>query len=110
MPNYCGRWATAAASLQLSHRAPALLSPLCFILSNRAPGKVRGGLCSERLCLGGARVEMGDGRATSVSPARAGAGGDDSDAPCALECAVMRLAAKPCPVLSLSQARPGEFW
>lgn len=55
---------------------------------------------------------MGDGRATSVSPAGDGAGGGDSDAPCALECAVVRLAARQCPVFVLvpSQAVPGESW
>lgn len=55
---------------------------------------------------------MGDGRATSASPAGDGAGGDDSDVPRALECAVMRLPAKQCPVFVLvpSQTVPVESW
>lgn len=106
MPNYCGRWATAAASLQLSHCAPAQHSPLRFILSNTAPGKVRGvpaakvsgwgmlelrwGMAEPPQCH---LLEMGPVGMTVVRPA------------VALEYAVMRLAAKQCPALSLSPAR-----
>lgn len=81
VPNYCGGWATAAASLQLSRRAPAQHSPLGVILSNRAPGKVRGVPAAKISGWGDAGVEVGDGRATSVSPAGGGAGGDGRDVP-----------------------------